>query len=100
MYVQEKFQLPLTRASLAEHFHMSPTHVSRLFKRHGEAGFSEYLMYVRMDRAKYLLKSYGQTVGEVSAACGFNDPAYFCRVFKQVTKLTPSGYRMSAARAG
>ena len=97
MYVQERFQFPLSRDSVAEHFRVSPTHVSRLFKQHGEVGFSDYLTYVRIDRAKYLLKSYGQTVGEVAAACGFSDSAYFCRVFKQVTKLTPSDYRTRIA---
>ncbi|MBI5381062.1 MAG: helix-turn-helix transcriptional regulator [Opitutae bacterium] len=93
MYVQEHFQLPLSRESVAAHFHVSPNHVSRLFKREGEVSFNDYIAYVRIDRAKYLLKNYRQTIDEVAAACGFSEASYFCRVFKKKTKLTPTAYR-------
>lgn len=96
MFVQEHFHLPLSRSSVAAHFRVTPNHVSRLFHRHGAVGFNDYVTYVRVDRAKFLLKSYGQTVSEVGAACGFSDAPYFCRVFKQITKITPTAYRRAA----
>ncbi len=95
MYVQEHFQFPLTRESVAAHFRVSPNHVSRLFKHQGMIAFNEYVTYMRINRAKYLLKNYRQSIGEVSAACGFTETSYFCRVFRRVTKLTPSVYRDS-----
>lgn len=96
MFVQERFQLQIGRDAVAQHFGLTPGHVSRLFRRQGAVGFSDYLTYVRIDRAKYLLKSYRQTVGEVAAACGFSDVGYFCKVFKKVAKLTPTAYRQRA----
>ena len=93
MFVQENFQAPLTRESIAAHFRVSPNHVSRLFRREGMIAFNEYVTYVRINRAKYLLKHYRQSVDEVAAACGFSEASYFCRVFRRVSKLTPTEYR-------
>jgi transcriptional regulator GlxA family with amidase domain len=55
--------------------------------------FNAYVTYVRINRAKYLLKNYRQSLDEVATACGFSDASYFCRVFRRLTRLTPSGYR-------
>ena len=96
MYVQEHFHLPLSRSSVAQHFRVSPNHISRVFKKNGRVTFNNYVNYSRVDRAKYLLKLHNQTVDEISAACGFADTAYFCRVFKAKTKLTPTAYRQRA----
>jgi AraC-like DNA-binding protein len=93
MYVQEHFQFSVTRESVAAHFKVSPNHVSRLFKCEGMIAFNEYVTYVRINHAKYLLKHYRQSIDEVAAACGFSEAGYFCRVFRQVTKQTPTTYR-------
>lgn len=97
MFVQENFQTALTRESVAAHFRVSPNHVSRLFKREGMIAFNAYVTYVRINRAKYLLKHYRQSVDEVAAACGFSEASYFCRVFRRVTRVTPTGYRQQQA---
>lgn len=99
MYVQEHFQFSITRESVADHFHLSPGHVSRLFAGTGQVHFNDYVTYVRINRAKHLLKSYWQSVEEVSTACGFTDSSYFCRVFKKKTGVTPLAYRQLQAKA-
>jgi AraC-like DNA-binding protein len=95
MYVQEHFQSPLSRDSVAAHFRVTPNHVSRIFQREGMVSFNAYVTYVRINWAKYLLKNHRQSLDEVAAMCGFSDVSYFCRVFKQKTELTPSGYRQA-----
>ena len=94
LYAQENFQSPITRASVARNFGLTPNHVSRLFRREGSMGFSDYLTRVRIDRAKFMLKEYGSTLKEVAAGCGYRDVAYFCRVFRRMTKVTPTEYRL------
>lgn len=94
MYLQENFQFPLTRDSVADHFRLSPNHVSRLFRSEGYMRFTDYLTWVRLDRAKYMLRHHDRTLGEVAQSCGFSDIGYFCRVFKRKTKLTPTAYRL------
>ncbi len=95
MYVQEHFQSPLTRDSVAAHFRISPNHVSRLFKREGMVSFNQYVTYVRINFAKVLLRQHQQSIEEVAVMSGFRETAYFCRVFKQKTEFTPSGYRQA-----
>lgn len=55
--------------------------------------FSSYLMHVRADRAKHLLRSYHLKLDVVAARCGYRDTACFCRVFKRLAKVTPADYR-------
>jgi YesN/AraC family two-component response regulator len=40
-----------------------------------------------------MLQTYGMTLKEITAKCGYSDTAYFCRVFKKVSKVTPTTYR-------
>lgn len=95
LYVQENFQSSLSRESIAEHFRLSPNHVSRLFRREGRTGFHEYLNIVRINRAKFMLRNYSITLKEVAANCGYHDAAYFCRIFKEATSMTPTEFRQA-----
>lgn len=95
LYVQESFQLPITRDSVAAQFRLSPNHLSRLFRREGSMRFIDYLTWVRVDRAKFLLRQYDLSVDEIASRCGFHETAYFCRVFRKKTKSTPSAYRLN-----
>jgi AraC-like DNA-binding protein len=95
LYIQENFQNPLTRASIARTFGVAPNHVSRLFRREGSMRFSDYLTLVRIDRAKFMLKEYGSPLKEIAANCGYHDVAYFCRMFRRMTKITPTEYRLN-----
>jgi AraC-like DNA-binding protein len=93
LYAQENFQRPMTRESVARTFGLTPNHVSRLFRREGAMRFSDYLTRVRIDRAKFMLKEYASPLKEIAANCGYKDVAYFCRVFRRYTKVTPTEYR-------
>lgn len=54
---------------------------------------ADYIAWVRIDRAKFMLKKYQFRLSEVAERCGFQDVNYFCRVFKTKTGMTPSEYR-------
>jgi AraC-like DNA-binding protein len=93
LYVQENFQRPLTRESVAQHFGLAPNHVSRLFRKEGLMHFNDYLNLVRVNRAKFMLQNYSITLKQIAFDCGYNDAAYFCRVFKKTCRVTPTEYR-------
>lgn len=93
LYVQENFHSPLSRESVARHFGLAPNHVSRLFRKEGFMRFNDYLNLVRVNRAKFMLQNYNLTLKEIAASCCYADPAYFCRVFKKICKMTPTEYR-------
>ena len=93
VFLQNQYQHDITRNSVAQQFAVTPNHLSRLFQTHGHMTFSSYLTHVRVDRAKFLLRSYDLKLDEIAARCGYRDAPYFCRVFKRQTKATPAQYR-------
>jgi AraC-like DNA-binding protein len=97
LFVQENFQSSITRESVAQHFGVAPNHISRLFRKEGFMRFNDYLNLVRVNRAKFMLQNYGLTLKEIAFDCGYNDTAYFCRVFKKTCKVTPTQYRAESA---
>jgi len=54
-----------------------------------------YILQLRMNKARRLLASTQAPIGDIAMQCGFDDSAYFSRVFKQLFKTTPSQYRKS-----
>jgi AraC-like DNA-binding protein len=100
LYVQENFQDPITRESVARHFGLAPNHVSRLFRKEGVMRFNDYLNLVRINRAKFMLQNYSMPLKEIASNCCYSDPAYFCRVFKKTCNLTPTEYRAQCAIGG
>lgn len=98
VFLQSHYQYEITRDSVAEHFNVTPNHLSRLFQTHGRMTFSGYLTSVRIDRAKHLLSNYNLKLDDIAARCGYHDTPYFCHVFKKVAKATPMEYRLNIRR--
>lgn len=63
---------------------------------------SEYIAALRLQQAVRLLLATPRSISEVAAACGFRDPAYFCKVFRRVIGESPRQFRagrLASARA-
>lgn len=93
IYIQENFHRPINRDSIAIRFNITPNHLSRLFRQQGHTRMADYITWVRIDRAKFMLKRYDFRLSDVATRCGFQDVNYFFRVFKVKTGMTPSEYR-------
>ena len=85
--------LPVSRWQIADEVHVSEDYLTRVFKK--ELGLSpwDYLNRYRIWLACILLKNTGMSVNEVAEATGFQDQAYFCRVFKKIRGYRPSRLR-------
>jgi YesN/AraC family two-component response regulator len=92
-YIQENLQHEISRSNVAQHYDISPNHLSRLFKTNGYMKFCDYVNYVRINRAKFLLQNYDLSLHQIATRCGYNDVVYFCRIFKKITKKTPKQYQ-------
>ncbi len=93
IYIQENFHREVSRESIAHRFNISPNHLSRLFRQQGHMTLADYITWVRIERAKFMLKKYQFRLNDVATRCGFSDVNYFYRVFKNRTGITPSQYR-------
>lgn len=78
---------------LAEQMATSKTQLFRRVKELTGVAPAAYILQVRMERARRILSTTQQSIGEVSMQCGFEDLSYFSRVFKQMFGLSPSQYR-------
>lgn len=68
-------------------------HLIRLFKRSFGVSPLQYINKKKMEKAQLLLLTGDQTVKELAFSLGFSSPAYFSRMFKQITGYTPQEYR-------
>lgn len=95
-YIEKHCNEPVSLKSMGEEFHMSSKYFSAYFQKHFARNFSDYLMAVRMEKAKKLLYETDGSMEMVAQQCGFSSSSYFIRVFKQTFGMTPGQYRKRA----
>ena len=78
---------------LAETFYLNENYLSRLFREKTGLTFSELLMHLRLERAKYYLATTQMTVEALVGHLGYEHAGHFYRLFKQATGMTPGMYR-------
>lgn len=94
-YVLAHFQENINRDRMAEMVNLSPGYFSNLFRAEVGMSFSDYLIQVRIENAKSLLRRFELSVEAISKRCGFNSLAHFSRTFKDRCGLSPLKYRKS-----
>lgn len=92
--IAQRFSENLSVGDIANSLGVSESLIYRVFKEQGDMTPSEYLRYVRIHNAeKMLLSEPKMQISEVAVACGFLDPAYFCKIYKRETGITPKKYQ-------
>lgn len=92
-YIQNHFREQITLEEVSESVGLTPTYFSGLFKKETEVGFAKYLVNVRMEAAKELLRESNLPVVEICHSVGYNDIKHFTHNFEKSTGLKPSVYR-------
>lgn len=88
-YVTANFTDPDLNISItSQHFKMTPSYLSLLYKKQTGKSLLEFINNVRMDFAEELLKK-GVSVSEAAERSGFRDSAGFIRAFKKKKGITP-----------
>ncbi len=90
-YIGSNIDIDISHA--AQMFHYNERYLGRLFKLEAGQTFGEYLNFKRLERAKNLLSSCGDSIISISNRVGFNNVTYFNRLFKKMYGMTPSEYR-------
>jgi len=92
-YVRAHYQEDTSLEKVAGAVSLSPAYFSRLFLKRTGSNFQQYLIWVRMEAAKYLLKETNLPIGEVAGAVGYSDANHFSVRFKKEVDRTPNQYR-------
>ena len=92
-YVQEHCGEEITAQELAKELHCSVSQVFRYSKSWFGTSPANYINSVRVQKAAELLECSDHRIGEIGIRLGFNDAAYFSRVFRTCMGCSPREYR-------
>lgn len=95
----ENLHRKLLRDRLAKIVHLSPSRLRHLFKAETGMTLANYLLHLRMQRAKSLLETTPLSIKQIMASVGIYNKSHFTAEFKKLHGQTPSEYRRARARS-
>lgn len=94
-YLDEHFQEKITLDYLSDHFYMNKHYLGRIFHEQFGISINNYIIYLRVNHAKHLLRFTNLTIEEIANDCGIYDSNYFSRMFKKIEGVSPRAFRQS-----
>lgn len=91
--LEQRFNEPWTLAQMAKLAHVSRTSLLRVFRQATGKSPIDYLIGLRIEAAKRLLRQSERSMTDIALETGFGDSNYFARQFRLVTGRTPTVFR-------
>ncbi|MEK5031763.1 AraC family transcriptional regulator [Paenibacillus sp. FSL R7-0302] len=98
-YMHDSYSRPFTLDTLADTLGTSPRTLSRLFRMRLQTSPAQYLVQIRMDKARELLLGTEATLHDIAAAVGYPDAYSFGKMFKKHFGNSPVRYKNSEQAA-
>ncbi|MEK0317461.1 response regulator transcription factor [Cohnella sp. 56] len=92
-YMKEQVEENISRDDVAAHVNLNPAYLSRLFKKETGANLIDYMIEIKMNRAKQLLDGSSMTVGAIAQQVGYSNFSHFTKMFKKQFGVNPQQYR-------
>lgn len=92
-YIHQNFGKDISLDEISKQAYLSKYHFIRIFKRYTSYSPYQYLIAVRLDHSRVLLRTSGYPIKEIADQCGFKRLDYFSAIFKKKFKYCPSQYR-------
>jgi transcriptional regulator GlxA family with amidase domain len=92
-WLAEHFRMPHAVAAAVKHCSIPERSLKRRFTTATGSTLITYVQNLRIEEAKRLLEGDGTAADDIAALVGYENPAFFRRLFKRVTGLTPGAYR-------
>ena len=92
-YVQQHLSEPIKTEDIAKALFMGRSRLSTNFKNETGINISDYIIQVKIDEAKRLLRYSDKSFTSIATYLGFSSQSHFTKVFKENTETTPSEYR-------
>ncbi|KIL40575.1 hypothetical protein SD70_12560 [Gordoniibacillus kamchatkensis] len=94
-YLAEHYAEDISMNLVAKQQYLNPSYFSKIFHEETGETFSKYVIRLRMEKAKQLLKDSSLKIYEVAQQVGYHDFRHFIKLFKDYEGLTPAQYRDS-----
>ena len=93
-FIHSNYSSPtLTAQQIARASYVSDSYLRRVFKAHLGVSPWQYVLRLRIDKAKKLIIAGYHSISEIAQMCGFNDTKYFSSEFKRLVGISPSKYK-------
>jgi AraC family transcriptional regulator len=93
--MEDNIERDLRLSELANEAGVSTSHFIRSFRESTGKTPYQFLLHQRVKRAQSLMRDPATPLTEVALASGFADQRHLARVFRRITRMTPSAYRRS-----
>jgi len=93
-YLNVNYKDNISLDELSKIFKLSPFYIIRLFKSQINLTPHSYLLNIKINRAKELLKK-GYSIVDTALECGFFDQSHFHKNFLKIVATTPKEYRLN-----
>lgn len=91
-FIHRNYGKNISLNEAAEEIGVNSSYLSRVFKKDCNKGFNEYLNFIRVEHAKWFIKSGDYRLKHIAKKVGFNSYTYFFTVFKEFLGMTPQEY--------
>jgi YesN/AraC family two-component response regulator len=91
--IAEEFDKDITLQGIADGLAIHPVWLSHLFKKETGQTFSDYVIELRIERARRLLRESNLKIYEIASKIGYLDLQHFGKIFKKRTGMSPKEYR-------
>jgi len=92
-YINKNYAKIASIEQIAGQFYISKYHLCRIFKQSMQITVVDYLNKIRIKNACDFLEATTERISDISSLCGFNSPAYFSTVFRNIIGISPAEYR-------
>ena len=92
-YIYSHIHNRITVKELAEHLNFSESYLSKLFHKEMGLPISQYILNLKIEKAKNLLQYSEYSIIDISNYLSFSSQSHFIQVFQKYTGLTPHKYR-------
>ncbi|MGM0883487.1 MAG: response regulator [Bacillota bacterium] len=92
-YIENRYQQEITLQDIANQFFLSREYISRKFKQVTGENLSDYLVRIRIEKAKLLLLNPNLKISQIAQMVGYADEKYFSKVFKKMAGQSPNQFR-------
>ena len=92
-YINDNYNKKINLETLEKTFFLSKTTLCKQFNQATGFTIADFLLNIRLNKAKYYLTETKKTMTEIADICGFCSQNYFGLIFKQKTGMSPLNYR-------
>jgi AraC-like DNA-binding protein len=95
-FLTEHCDKNITLNELAREVNYSPYHFLRVFKKSMGITPFEFLLNIKIEKAKSMIRQTNYPITQICYLCGFSSASYFTQVFKKKTGVCPSCFKKNS----